>query len=47
MDPFGISERGLVRLLDRICAQYGKVEQVIDGGKHGDLPIRTVCFRAF
>jgi len=46
LDPFGISEKGLVDMLNEECAQYGKVEGVIDGGKHKNLPIRTVIFRA-
>lgn len=46
MDPFGISEEGLVKMLNRIGKAKGKVVEVINGGKHKDLPIRTVIFRA-
>lgn len=45
MDPFGITEAGLVKMLDRIGAGVGRVVEVIGGGKHGRFPIRTVIFR--
>lgn len=45
MDPFGITEAGLVKMLDRIGAGIGHVVEVIDGGKHNGTPIRTVVFR--
>lgn len=43
MDPFGISEDGLIAMLDRIGG--GAVRDVIEGGSHGRLPIRTIVFR--
>jgi hypothetical protein len=46
MDPFGISEAGLVAMLNRVGAGKGGVVEVIDGGSHKDMPIRTVMFRA-
>jgi ABC-type molybdate transport system ATPase subunit len=46
MDPFGISEAGLVAMLNRVGAGKGSVVEVIDGGTHKDMPIRTVMFRA-
>ena len=45
MDPFGITEAGLVKMLDRVGAGKGKVVAVIDGDKHKNLPIRTVIFQ--
>ncbi len=46
MDPFGISEAGLVKMLNRLGADKGSVVEVIDGGAHKKHPIRTVIFRA-
>lgn len=46
MDPFGISEDGLVRMLNRLGEGRGRVVEVINGGKHKELPIRTVIYRA-
>ena len=46
MDPFGISEAGLVKMLNRLGAATGEVAEVIDGGAHKQHPIRTVIFRA-
>lgn len=46
MDPFGITEAGLVKMLDRVGAGRGKVVDVLDGGKHNALLIRSVVFRA-
>lgn len=46
MDPFGISEDGLVKMLNRLGQGKGEVTAVIEGGKHKGLPIRTVVFRA-
>lgn len=46
MDPFGISEAGLVAMLNRICGDIGRVVDVIDGGTHRRHPIRTIVFRA-
>lgn len=46
MDPFGISEQGLIRLLNRLADGRGRVVEVIDGGRHKNLPIRTVIYRA-
>lgn len=46
MDPFGISEAGLVKMLNRLGAATGEVIEVIDGGKHKRHQIRTVIFRA-
>jgi hypothetical protein len=46
MDPFGISEAGLVAMLNRVGADAGAVAEVIDGGQHKHFPIRTVVFRA-
>lgn len=45
MDPFGITEAGLVKMLDRVGAGMGRVVEVIDGGRHKSMPIRTVIFR--
>lgn len=45
MDPFGITEDGLVKMLDRIGAGIGGVAEVIDGARHKALPIRTVVFQ--
>ncbi|NBE09647.1 hypothetical protein [Paragemmobacter ruber] len=46
MDPFGISEAGLVKMLNRLGAATGEVAEVIDGGAHKQHPIRTAIFRA-
>ena len=46
MDPFGISEAGLVKMLNRVCGSVGQVVEVISGGKHRNKEIRTVIFRA-
>jgi hypothetical protein len=46
LDPFGTTEEGLVELLDRECAQYGRVVDVISAQKDGDGSIRTIVFRA-
>lgn len=46
MDPFGISEAGLVMMLNRLCAGKGEVAEVINGGFHKRKQIRTVIFRA-
>lgn len=45
MDPFGISEAGLVKMLDRLGEGRGRVVEVLDGGRHKDLPIRTAIYR--
>ena len=45
LDPFGISEEGLVDLLNTELADLGEVVEVIDGGRHKRFPIRTVIFR--
>ena len=37
---------GLVAMLNRVGAGKGAVVEVIDGGTHKDMPIRTVMFRA-
>ncbi|WBU59191.1 hypothetical protein [Paracoccus albus] len=46
LDAFGISEDSLISLLNRECSEFGKVEDVIDGGHHKRLPIRTIFFKA-
>lgn len=46
MDPFGISEAGLIKMLNRIGGDKGKVVEVIEGGKHRHKKIRTVIYRA-
>lgn len=46
MDPFGITEEGLIALLNKACADLGRVVDVIDGGSHRKHPIRTIVFRA-
>ena len=46
MDPFGIPEAGLVKMLDRIGIATGSVAEVIDGGMHKQHQIRTIIFRA-
>ncbi|SDE28613.1 hypothetical protein SAMN05421538_105153 [Paracoccus isoporae] len=46
LDAFGISETNLITLLNRECAEFGQVEDVIDGGHHKRLPIRTILFKA-
>ncbi len=46
MDPFGITEAGLCAMLNRVCASFGRVAEVIDGDKHRNRPIRTIVFRA-
>jgi hypothetical protein len=46
MDPFGITEDGLVRMLDRVCVGVGKVAEVINGARHRSKQIRTIVFRA-
>ncbi len=46
MDPFGISEAGLVKMLNRVCGHVGQVVDVIEGGKHRTKMIRTIIFRA-
>jgi hypothetical protein len=35
-----------VAMLNRVGAGKGAVVEVIDGGSHKDMPIRTVMFRA-
>jgi hypothetical protein len=46
MDPFGISQAGLIKMLNRIGEGVGKVVEVIEGGKHRNKKIETVIFRA-
>lgn len=46
VNPFGISEVGLVRMLNRLGAGIGEVAEVIDGGMHKRHRIRTVVFRS-
>lgn len=47
LDPFGISEEGLVKLLNRVAADYGEVTDVILGGKWKKKhQIRTIVFTA-
>lgn len=46
LDPFGISEAGLIGLLNSELAGAGQVAEVVSGGAHKGLPIRTVVFRA-
>ncbi|MEM0975986.1 MAG: hypothetical protein AAGJ34_00480 [Pseudomonadota bacterium] len=45
LDGFGISEDGLIDLLNRVCGSFGRVETVLDGGKHKRHKIRTVVFK--
>ena len=47
LDAFGISEDGLVDLLNRTCSDVGSVVDVLDGGKHKRFPIRTIVFKRF
>jgi hypothetical protein len=46
MDPFGFSEAGSVKMLNRVASGVGEVIKVIKGGKHRQKQIRTVMFRA-
>jgi SAM-dependent methyltransferase len=44
-DPFGITEAGLIAMLNRVCAPMGKVVDTVDGGKHKRFAIRTIVVR--
>ncbi|MCU4655170.1 DUF616 domain-containing protein [Roseibacterium sp. SDUM158016] len=46
MDPFGISEEVLIKMLNAEFGEFGRVVDVIDGGMHRRHKIRTVVFRA-
>lgn len=45
MDPFGITEAGLIKMLDRIGGGKRRVVEVIAGGRHKNLPIRMTVFK--
>ncbi|NNE53553.1 MAG: hypothetical protein HKN30_14265 [Sulfitobacter sp.] len=45
LDPCGISEEGLVNLLNTELGDEGRVTEVLDGGKRKLDPIRTIVFQ--
>jgi hypothetical protein len=46
LDPFGISQEGLIDMLNTECGAYGEVKEVISGGKHRFNQINTIIFNA-